>query len=88
MAELQLAVDLCPPSQTPLAPVTGAFPLACQALLILPIIAAHCLIPVALGQNQGRSDPACLCYPVPFPDGSRPLFSLLRTTGSPCLSSL
>ncbi len=40
MAELQLAVGLCLPSQTPLAPVTGAFLLACQALLTLPIVAA------------------------------------------------
>ena len=52
MAELQLAVGLCLPSQTPLAPVTGVFPLACQAFLTLPIIAAHSLFPVALDQSH------------------------------------
>jgi len=42
------------PSQPLLAPVTGVFSLAFQAFLTLPIIAAHSLFPVALGQIPSR----------------------------------
>ena len=57
MAAPHLAVGLCPPSQTPPAPVKGAFPLACQAFGFAYHCCPRCLSPVAVG----------LCFPSQTP---------------------
>ena len=67
MVALQLAAGLCLPSQTPLAPVTGAFPLPVKPLA-LPLIAAHCLFPVAVGlclPSQTPRAPVTDAFPLP-----------------------